>query len=297
MAGERLNLTQSAVSHSLGKLRQILSDELFVRGPHGMHPTPRAEELSQPLRIALSDISAALAPVRFEPDTADMNFVVATSDFYISTLFPAVMKRLENEAPAVRIWLRLFNDLNLVEELDRGTLHLVVGSFGRIPSRFRRESLVSVDNVWIMRQGHPAAARPLTIETLGHYPHIDVLLSGRAAMEAAGMQEREGLERAFVTSNPPFLDGLLREVGLSRQIGATVPLILAVPSLVAATDMIALLPRSVAQTYQETYGLVMHEAPYPLPPTQIDMLSHNTFGGHPAVAWLRSVLSEAIVDT
>ncbi|ABS16693.1 MULTISPECIES: LysR substrate-binding domain-containing protein [Brucella/Ochrobactrum group] len=293
-AGERLNLTQSAVSHALGKLRYILSDELFVRGPQGMHPTPRAEELSQPLRSALADISAALSPVQFDPATADMSFVVATSDFYIGTLFPAVMERLEKEAPGIRLWLRLFNDLNLVEELDRGTLHLVVGAFGRIPSRFRRETLVSVDNVWIMRKDHPASSGPLTIETLGHYPHIDVLLSGRAAMEAAGMQEQEGLERAFVTSNPPFLEGLLREVGLSRRIGATVSLILAVPPLVAATNMIALLPRSVAETYKDTYGLVLHEAPYPLPATQINMLSHNTFGAHPAVAWLRSVLREAI---
>ncbi len=75
-----------------------------------------------------------------------------------------------------------------------------------------------------MRKDHPAASRPLTIETLGLYPHVDVLLSGRAAMEAVGMQEHEGLERAFVTSNPPFLEGLLREAGLSRRIGATVSL-------------------------------------------------------------------------
>ncbi|NKB84513.1 LysR family transcriptional regulator [Ochrobactrum grignonense] len=99
-AGERLNLTQSAVSHALGKLRYILSDELFVRGPQGMHPTPRAEELSQPLRSALADISAALSPVQFDPATADMSFVVATSDFYIGTLFPAVMERLERKRRA-----------------------------------------------------------------------------------------------------------------------------------------------------------------------------------------------------
>ncbi len=264
-----------------------------MRGPQGMHPTPRAEELSQPLRAALADISAALSPVQFDPATADMSFVVATSDF-ISALSSRLSWRGEREAPGVRLWLRLFNDLNLVEELDRGTLHLVVGAFGRVPSRFRREPLVSVDSVWIMREGHPASSAALTIETLGHYPHIDVLLSGRAAMEAAGMQEQEGLERAFVTSNPPFLEGLLRDAGLSRRIGATVSLILAVPPLVASTDMIALVPRSVAETYKDTYGLVLHEAPYPLPATQINMLSHNTFGAHPAVAWLRSILREAI---
>ncbi len=84
-------------------MRQLPSDELFVRGPQGMHPTPRAEELAQPLRLALADISAALSPVQFDPATADMSFVVATSDFYIGTLFPAVMERLEKEAPGIRL--------------------------------------------------------------------------------------------------------------------------------------------------------------------------------------------------
>src|SRR5690606_7313954 len=136
---------------------------------------------------------------------------------------------------------------------------------------------------WIMRKDHPAASRPMTIETLGHYPHVDVLLSGRAAMETAGMLEQEGLERAFVTSNPPFLEGLLREAGLSRRIGATVSLILAVPPLVGATDMIALVPSSVAETHKAPYCLVLHEASCHLTGTLIAMLSHNTLGAHPAV--------------
>ena len=295
-AGQRLGLSQSAVSHALAKLRLMLSDELFVRGPQGMHPTPRAMELAHPLRAALVQISTALAAPRFDPATAEMTFVVATSDYYIGGLFPRVMARIRHEAPQIRLWLRMFNDLNLVEELDRGTLHLVVGSFGRIPSRFRREPLSPVEMVWIMRRGHPAAKGPLTLETLGRWPHVDTLLSGRASAEPTAMQDQEGLERSFVTSDPTHLDALLREAGLTRQVGATVPLILAAPPLVAATDMIALVPRSIAETYGDIYDLALFDSPYPRVPTQIDMLSHNTYGAHPAVAWLRGVLHQLVWD-
>ncbi|RCW79268.1 LysR family transcriptional regulator [Paracoccus lutimaris] len=293
-AGDRLGLSQSAVSHALAKLRLLLADELFVRGPQGMHPTPRAMELARPLRAALVEIATALSAPRFDPSTSEMTFVVATSDFYIGGLFPRVMARIRQEAPQIRLWLRMFNDLNLVEELDRGTLHLVVGAFGRIPARYRREPLIGVEMVWIMRRGHPAASSPLTLDTLGRYPHVDILLSGRAMPDAAAMQDQEGLERAFVTSDPTHLEGLLREAGLSRQVGATVPLILAAPPLVAATDMVALVPRSVAQTYRDTYDLALFDSPYPRPPTQIDMLSHNTYGAHPSVAWLRALLLDQL---
>lgn len=291
-AGDRLGLSQSAVSHALAKLRLLLSDELFVRGPDGMHPTPRAMELADPLRSALAQISTALSAPRFDPATSDMTFVVATSDYYIGALFPRVIARIRREAPQIRLWLRMFNDINLVEELDRGTLHLVVGAFGRIPARFRRETLAPVEMVWIMRRDHPAAGSPLTLETLGHWPHVDILLSGRATPEAPGMQDQEGLERSFVTSNPTHLEALLREAGLTRQVGATVPLILAVPPLVAASDMVAMVPREVAETHRDSYGLAIFDSPYARPPTQIDMLSHNSHGAHPAVLWLRRILDE-----
>ena len=259
-----------------------------------MRPTPRAMELAHPLRAALVQIETALAAPRFDRATAEMTFVVATSDYYIGGLFPKVMARIQREAPHIRLWLRMFNDLNLVEELDRGTLHLVVGAFGRSPGRFRREPLVLVEMVWIMRRGHPAVSGPLTLEVLGRWPHVDILLSGRATREPAAMQDQEGLERSFVTSDPAYLDALLREAGLTRQVGATVPLILAAPPLVAATDMIAMVPRSVAETYRETHDLALFAPPYARPPTRIDMLSHNTYGAHPAVAWLRGMLHQVV---
>lgn len=295
-AGERLGLSQSAVSHALTRLRRVLGDELFIRGPQGMHPTPRAMELAEPLRAALNQIDTALSAPRFDPATSEATFVIASSDFYISGLLARLVARIQHIAPHVRLWLRQFNDLNLVDELDRGTLHLAIGRFGRVPSRFRRETVELVQMVWIMRAGHPATGRPLTPEALARHAHVDIILSGQATLEAGIMQDQEGLERTFVTSNPAELDRLLREAGLSRRIGATVPLITAVPPIIAATDMIALVPAALAQSAGRDLGIVSAPGPFPLAPTLIEMLSHNRYGKHPSVEWLRGVLRDLAGD-
>src|ERR1700724_2749655 len=64
-AAAGIGLSQPAVSHALGRLRHLLGDELFVRTPTGMTPTPRAEILAGPLRDALSDLRLALEPAAF----------------------------------------------------------------------------------------------------------------------------------------------------------------------------------------------------------------------------------------
>lgn len=291
-AGERLGLSQSAVSHALAKLRRALGDELFIRGPQGMHPTPRAMELAEPLRAALDQINTALSQPRFDPATSNATFVIAASDYYIAGLLARLTARVSVEAPNVRLWLRQMNDLNLVDQLDRGMLHVAIGRFGRVPSRFRRDPLETLQMVWIMRHDHPAAGQPLTLEMLGRYAHVDVMLSGPTATEAGAMQDQEGLERTFVTSNPAALDRQLREAGMTRRIGATVPLITAVPPIIAATDMIAHVPASLADPAQGGVRLASALGPIPQPPTPIEMLSHHRYGAHPSVVWLRRVLHD-----
>jgi len=286
-AAARLGLTQSAVSHSLTKLRRILDDELFVRGPGRMHPTPRAEELAQPIKSALRQIEAAFHGPVFEPGSSETRFVIATSDYVIGALMPPVLSKLGRIGPGLRFWLRPFNDLNLVEELDRGTLHLVIGAFGRVPSRLVMEPLFTGPNVWVMRRGHPAATGTFGVEELAEFPHLDILIAGQGAMTAGGTIDQEGLERAYVSSNPLQLEALMAERGLTRKVGAVVSHILTVPPIIAATDMIAFVPKQLAE---QNPGLEFRDPPYPSPALQISMLSHRTMGAHPSVAWLRQEL-------
>src|SRR5947207_160227 len=98
-AGERLGLTQSAVSHALGRLRYMLKDDLFVRGPDGMRPTERATEIAPRLRQGLLQLQLALAPAEFVPTTTDRRFTITCTEYAGAVLMPALIARLRREAP------------------------------------------------------------------------------------------------------------------------------------------------------------------------------------------------------
>src|SRR3977135_1874642 len=80
-AGHPLGLSQPAMSHALTRLRHMLKDELFVRSPNGMMPTPWAEELATPVRIALDGLQQSLEPVQFEPSKATVTFRIAVDNY------------------------------------------------------------------------------------------------------------------------------------------------------------------------------------------------------------------------
>src|SRR5207302_2440073 len=80
-AGQRLGLSQPAMSHALTRLRHMLKDELFVRSPNGMAPTPRAEELATPIRIALDGLQQSLEPVQFDASKATASFRIAVDNY------------------------------------------------------------------------------------------------------------------------------------------------------------------------------------------------------------------------
>lgn len=289
-AGRRLGLSQSAVSHALNKMRSTFNDQLFIRGPDGMYPTPRAAELSTLLGGALRQIDAALGEASFDPATANLEIVVATSDYLTSTVFPPVLQAIEQMAPGVRLWLRPINDVNIVEELDRGTVQAAVGAFGSVPSRFVKTELFSDRNVWMFRAGHPAADIPMELEVLGAYPHVDILIARRDAAISGALIDQSGLERAYVTSNPQYLDGLLAQVGIERRVGITVSHILAVPSLLAAGNMMAYVPSRFARFAERAFGMTWRETPYVAPPMTISALVHRTMGGHASMAWMMGLL-------
>src|SRR5437588_12596345 len=98
-AGERLGLTQSAISHALNRLRYVLKDELFLRGPDGMQPTERAAEIAPRLRQGLLQLQLALAPTDFAPERSDRRFTITCTEYAGAVLMPPLIARLRDTAP------------------------------------------------------------------------------------------------------------------------------------------------------------------------------------------------------
>src|SRR5258708_35854337 len=104
-AGGRIGLSQPAMSHALNRLRHMLKDDLFVRTPQGMVPTPRAELLAQPLRNALSAMQLALEPAAFDPTASDRRFALAVNNYAPLVLPPPLSAAVSPPPPAVYLHL------------------------------------------------------------------------------------------------------------------------------------------------------------------------------------------------
>ena len=156
-AGQRLGLSQPAISHALTRLRHMLKDELFVRSPTGMMPTPRAEQLATPIRIALDGLQQSLEPVQFEPAKATATFRIAVSNYAAIVLVAPIAEYVARAAPGVTLDFRPSGTLNLPELLDRSELHLAIGPPRIQGERFSLRRLLQDQFVVVHRKGHPAA--------------------------------------------------------------------------------------------------------------------------------------------
>src|SRR2546422_8633016 len=134
-AGKRLGLSQPALSHALNRLRYLLKDQLFIRTPQGMVPTPRAEQLALPLRQALADMQRALEPEAFVPAQANRRFSIAINNYAAIVLAAPLVAAVSAAAPLVQLDLRPSGTLNVFDLLDNGGPDIAIGTFDHVRGR------------------------------------------------------------------------------------------------------------------------------------------------------------------
>jgi DNA-binding transcriptional LysR family regulator len=235
----RIGLSQPAMSHALNRLRHMLKDELFVRTPDGMVPTPRAEILAQPLRNALSEMQLALEPTAFDPAASDRQFALAVNNYAAIVLVPPLAAAVSAVAPAVHLDFRPSGTLDIADRLDRGDLDLALGNMDVPGERFSTAPLLE-DEFVVMRRGHPASRRALSAATLAAMRHLEISSSD----EDVG-----------------FVDRWLAERGLARRIVLRAPYLAAAPILVQS-DLVATLSRRIAQEFVRSHPLQLRKPPY-----------------------------------
>ncbi len=127
-AGMRIGRTQPAMSAALSRLRSLLGDELFVRGPSGLQPTPRAMDLAEPLGRALADIQRTLAFTQaFDPQSSTLSFNLGLSEHPTFVLLPRLVEHLRDVAPGITLRVRSFIARHdAVAMLDAGEVDLAI---------------------------------------------------------------------------------------------------------------------------------------------------------------------------
>ncbi len=272
-AGARIGRTQPAMSAALARLRALLQDELFVRAPTGLQPTPRALDLAEPFGHALAEIQRTLEFTQaFDPRSSTAVFTLGLSEHPTHVLLPRLVERLREAAPAITLRIRSFTARNdAVTLLDAGQIDLAVGVPATTPAaRILLRPLFEERFVCVLRRGHPAAAVPLDLSAFLALSHLLV----------SPENERFG-----------DVDVALAKLGLKRRLALTLPQMYAAPRLVARSNMIATLMAGVIDASGHGDELAILAHPLELNPVPFVLFWHRRNDGHPAQRWLRETIA------
>jgi DNA-binding transcriptional LysR family regulator len=271
-AARRLKLSQPTVSLSLGRLRQALGDELFVRTPRGMSPTPRADRLRKPVRQIIETVVEEILPVEhFDPATAQRPFTFCLSDIGEMTFLPRIIERLRVEAPHVCVASVSLRPRELTESLEDGRVDLAIGYFPDLEAGIHQQGLFDHSFVCLARRAHPKIGKTFDIAQFLALDHLVVSAEGRS---------QEIFERAMV------------DRGASRRIVLRTPHFMSAPLLVAGSDMITTVPRAVGMAWAAQADLQLLEPPMDIPAIPLKQFWHRRFNDDRRLVWLRGLVAD-----
>jgi len=277
-AADRLGLTQSAVSHALGRLRRALDDPLFERAAQGLQPTARATDMAPGIREGLRRLQDTLAPPRFEEGRASRRFTIAAGSYFCALLIPPLIERARREAPNVSFTIVPATE-HLAEAFHRGTLDLALGSFPRVPGQFRTEILFEEEMVWIAAHRSSLAGLPFDPNRIADQPRVAITIY-RPFDPADAMTDYDHLAKTLPGREraPPPVDG------------ATVYDSQTAVAVVAGSDMVALVPRRMAEREAGRVTILGADRDNRAP---VGMLWHIQRDDDPGLIWLRGIMHTA----
>lgn len=274
-AAKRLQLSPSAMSRTLARLRDTTGDPLLVRAGRGLVPTPRAQELRARVSQVVVDAEALLRPAD-DVDLArvDRTFTLRTSEGFVETFGPRLILRVRREAPGVR--LRFVQKANKDSDaLREGKVDLETGVVEKSTSpEVRAQALFRDRLVGVMRVAHPLCNGRMTPARYASGKHIAVARGGPGSDPIDQALSLLGLEREIVAS---LAGGFATAIALAR-----------------SADLIA----SVPERHTAMLRAGMHSFPLPvaLPPFTVSQLWHPRLDADPAHRWLRGCVREVCAE-
>jgi len=280
-----LGLSPSAVSHALGRLRDVFGEALFVRRSHGLEPTQRARELAPRVEELIELIGAVVAAgSSFDPARTRRRFRIACPNGVASLIGEGLVAAFRREAPLATFSTRFAVLERALSAVRRGEADVALGAFRQIPAGLVARPLYRDEYCVIARRGHPIVRGSVDAATYGAIGHLfvgnpDGALADEAAFDRAAMDdaygELPGPER-------------IRTFGYVMQ-WETAMLV------VSRDDVLAECPRRLAMRYADKLGLQVLDPPYH-PFRYAIQAVRRAEGADPGVDWLMAKLDEAVAD-
>lgn len=273
-AARRLRLSPSAMSRALARLRSVTGDPLLVRAGRKLVPTPRADEMRERVRELVQDAHGLLRPAAgLDLSRLERSFTLRTSDGFTETFGPALISKVQEEAPGVRLrFVRKFDKDS--EGLRDGSIDFETGVVaGTIGPEVRAQALFADRYIGVVHAHHPLARGPVSASAYAAFGHV--------------VAWRQGLDLGRV-------DELLLAAGLKRAVVASVDGFAAALALARGSDLVATVPERHTAGLRE--GLHCFALPIPVEPFTISLLWHPRLDGDAAHRWLRACIREVSRD-
>ena len=272
-AAREIGLTQPAVSHAVRRLRRLYGDQLFMRTKGGLRPTARAREIAPAIQSALKNIGTTLETV-FDPASLMRSFRLGLVNYTAFFLLPVLVERLQATAPKVSVTVDHIDGGEAETQVSRNDVDFAIGALGHAGKpghagrRCTRTDLFTDQYRFVARADHPKISGRLRVSHLASLPQINI---------------------------PLFADvqALLSEHGISARYALTTGNLLSVPFIVSTSELLALVPRSVATIFKDYCNLQVLKPPVEVGTYSISLLSNAELEKEDAYAWMKEMVLKA----
>lgn len=269
---DELNMSQSAASHALAKLRDHFNDPLFVRVPKGMSATETAKNLRASIEVFTQQARSLSQAEKFDPRKAQGRINIATTDMVEVILAPALLKRLKTEAPGLQISFRPTGGELPKSELESGVHDLAIAGFYKnLPEGFYQVKVYEDGFSTAYRKNHPVI---------------------QGTLKAAQFYE---CDHALITLQGDFKDGLRRRINgknLERHIVFGSYSFTGLAWTVASTDLVLTAPSLLLKKYAEHFPVQVQKCPVDIPKIEFRMIWHSLTHKDPLKVWIRDLIKQ-----
>lgn len=269
-AAERLDMTQSAASNALRRLRQHFDDPLFLRTTTGMAPTPLALQLAEPVSQALATLSGLDVQLKFDPSSSERQFTIGMTDIGEIVFLPKLLAHLKRVAPGVSVQAVSAPERQMRAGMEDGSIDLAVGFLPALQAGFYQQRLFMQRYICLLSRTWRLTDGKLS---------KDQFLSARHALvDAAG-------------TGHAIVEHMLEAAGIQRAVHVRVPHFVAIPFIVEATDLVVTAPAALGTALAQRLAIKVVPHPIKLPEFPVNQFWHRRFGHDAANKWLRGVFA------
>ena len=271
-AAEKLNTSQSAMSHSLKRLRTILNDDILIRTSREMEVTTYARQISNRVRQILSEIQSTLLEKEvFDPSTTNETFRIAASDYVESAIGTNLLQRLSTHAPGIRIRISNLDKENVMNALDNNLIDVIIDAKLPLKSWHVEQNLYQEEFVCVAKEDN--SMTELSIADYIKRSHVLVSM-------------RDDFQGAY--------DEILKQQQKSRRVIWSTTHFMTVPLLLANSNCVALLPNRMAQQCAKTMNLKLFPPPIAIEGFAVSLIWHQRNNNNSRHQWLREQIVNAV---